>query len=146
MPSIITDSNNSLFRILGGKEAAANNYNWLVLMVTTMPSGQRFMCGGNILTKTKILTAAHCVHNAHSVRIYAGIHQINQARKFIRVKSTIVHEKYGFPNHDIAIAILEKPLVYTAKIGPVCLPHHFDSVTENENLIGLGWGKTKTST
>ena len=130
-------------RILGGKEATENNYNWMVLMVTQLPNGQRFMCGGNIISTTKVLTAAHCVQNAKSVRIYPGIHQLSHAKTYLKMKSFIVHEKYGFPNHDIAIVTIEKPFEFNDKVGPVCLPSHLNSNVEaKENMIGLGWGRT----
>ena len=29
--------------VLGGKEATENNYNWMVLMVTQLSNGQRFL-------------------------------------------------------------------------------------------------------
>ena len=104
------------------------------------------MCGGNILSKTKVLTAAHCVQNAKSVRIYPGIHHLSQAKKYLKMKSFIVHEKYRFPNHDIAIVTIEKPFEFNDKVGPVCLPSHLNSdVNEGENMIGLGWGKTATN-
>ena len=99
-------------RILGGNEAKANNYNWMVIMITELQNRKRFMCGGNIISETKILTAAHCVKNAKRIRIYYGAHQLTKARNYVDMKSYVVHENYGFPNHDIAIITVQEPLEY----------------------------------
>ena len=44
--------------------------------------------------------------------------------------------------HDIAIIILAKPLTFSDKIHPVCLPSSEDNVYVGENVTHMGWGMT----
>ena len=44
--------------------------------------------------------------------------------------------------HDIAIIILAKPLTFSDKIRPVCLPSSEDNVYVGEKVTHMGWGMT----
>lgn len=133
-------------RIYGGQEAAQHNYNWMVVIVVVKNNGNKILCGGSILSKTKVLTAAHCTTNAKQMRIYYGVHSLNQAQMRVNMKSFVRHEKYDFPNYDIAIITVEEPFEFNAKVGHVCLPTSKNLQLEQSSLlIGLGWGRTETS-
>ena len=72
-----------LLRIFGGQEASPHSYNWMVIMVIDRVrfNGKisKSVCGGNIITSTKVLTAAHCTNGAKAIRIYYGLHSLSQA-------------------------------------------------------------------
>ena len=75
-----------------------------------------------------------------------------------RVKGKIIHESYinNGPNtelnnaivnneYDVAILILEKPIIYSDTVGPVCLPTTTTTMYENQPAKVIGWG-TATGT
>ena len=47
---------------------------------------------------------------------------------------------------DVAILTLEKPLILTSKVNPICLPSLDESreTYEGKTAIVAGWGKTET--
>ena len=61
------------------------------------------------------------------------------------LKHLKVHEKYGFPildNNDIALIELEKDLVYTPKIQPICMPDKSLCLPHGLKCAATGWGVT----
>ena len=87
--------------------------------------GRRSLCGGSIISKTKIISAAHCVAKVQSIRIFYGFHEIRRARKNVKVKNYVIHADYKFPAHDIAIITVAKPFEFSTTIGKICLPTLF---------------------
>ena len=68
---------------------------------------------------------------------------IENNNNFHRVSEITIHEKYvPEPNYDFAILKLKASLVFSAKIGPVCLSE-FPS-NKHAGRVGMvsGWGAT----
>ncbi len=62
-------------RIVGGTEATPHSYPFIAALVDT--NGDHF-CGGSIVGRRSILTAAHCVEGetASTVRVVVGRHNL----------------------------------------------------------------------
>ncbi|KAI8872396.1 trypsin-like serine protease [Ramicandelaber brevisporus] len=124
--------------ILGGTTAKSGELPFIVLYNYVKPDGTGEQCGGSILDKNWILTAAHCVTGDGGVKlssrqalIAAGITANDDFEKnFTRVSEIIVHEGFipldennsSDPKsltHDIALLRLEKPLTFSDKIKPI---------------------------
>ena len=74
------------------------------------------LCGGTIVNKRFVITAAHCLFQGSTavttsnglLRVAIGEHSIcdgltNEGGKFIKVKTATVHPSYTFPQNDIAV-------------------------------------------
>uniref|UniRef100_A0AB38ZEG4 Venom S1 protease with CUB domain 9 n=1 Tax=Ectomocoris sp. TaxID=3104572 RepID=A0AB38ZEG4_9HEMI len=143
--------NKSPKRIYGGREAHPHEYPWLVALI---PSEKRRMpiCGGSIITKYHVLTAAHCVHEGKSGRIRSDpfsvlvgekdIHVESEVSQLIKVKRIIMFKNYisYVKDFDIAILLLENEIRYTQQVGPVCLSNTLLDL-RNQWLKVMGWGR-----
>lgn len=135
-------------RLIGGQEAIPHSWPWQVFVKIEGKAGG-YDCGGSIISEKWILTAAHCVPYrpvpAMSY-VYAGIHRIHTGPKQkLKVKRVIVHSQYGFPildNNDIALVELEKPLVFSPQIQPLCLPDPSICLPHGMKCAATGWGVT----
>ncbi|RWS18624.1 serine protease 76 precursor-like protein, partial [Leptotrombidium deliense] len=62
-------------------------------------------------------------------------------------KGIVIHKQYDRKNvaseYDIALLNLERPLNFTNKIRPICMPKKGDIATGNFTVAG--WGKTESS-
>ena len=72
-------------RIVGGKEAKAHSWPWMVYL-----DFGRKACGGTIIHPSYILTAVHCVHREPLPRIIVGAHDKTSKRNQIAVAKKIV--------------------------------------------------------
>lgn len=156
---------NSQF-VVGGTEAQKNRYPWQVLLSICFGQyGQYgcFQCGGSILNKDWILTAAHCVHNAQAgwasasgVKVTVGAHkkdlgsyETEEGRKEVIVSNVIYHNGYGQGSevaNDIALLKLQTPLTWSDQVRPVCLPEADISAEGSGSIpcVISGWGLTSS--
>ncbi|CAG2055710.1 unnamed protein product [Timema podura] len=134
--------------------------NVLPAAVSGSKAGQmNYPCAGSIISRTAILTAAHCAlaksddHELYSVRIgeYDGEGEIDCTVEFcgpevqdILIKKVTVHPLFVAKNftNDVAILKLDTPMNFTVTAQPICLLQN-----PQLQLIGrqgqlVGWGKT----
>jgi len=124
--------------IVGGGPAERNEYPWQV----RLSSG----CGGSIISRDKILTAAHCTEGHPVERITVFTRDHDRTREDGEVSHSVCskreHPDYNREakyDKDIAILTLCKPLMFTEAVGPICLP---DPAQDYDNVKALltGWG------
>ncbi|CAG0890019.1 unnamed protein product [Cyprideis torosa] len=141
-------------RIIGGEEV---NFGELPWQAHIRISG--FQCGGALLNRRYIVTAAHCVHKArlHQIRVFLGEHDTKDTGEYyepfptqsFNVELIKLHPHFRFMSvqpdrFDVAVLRLDRPVEYKANILPICLPEP-NTVFEGRLGIVAGWGKTDTS-
>ncbi|XP_043975429.1 ST14 transmembrane serine protease matriptase a [Gambusia affinis] len=140
-------------RIVGGQDAALGEFPWQVSL-HYQPYGH--VCGASIISKTWLVTAAHCVQNDNSHRfgepakweVYLGLHDQRKIESYVvkrKLKQIIPHPYYN-PNtfdNDIALMELDTPIEYSDYIQPICLPTSDYKVPAGQNVWITGWGATR---
>ena len=146
----MSDDSANKVRIIGGINATAPIpwqvhlifhvfHDWNGTVISTFTG-----CGGTILDRRTILTAAHCIEPNNTLIPFAlgvGIVDRND-NMLITPKSVTIHEKYDdvLIHNDIAIIKLEVPLNFSENVGPACLPKKsYDPKAGTECFIS-GWG------
>merc|ERR1712156_700438 len=117
-------------RIVGGKEVnPKGKLPYQVLFRPCTPNGFCSLCGGTIVNKRFVITAAHCYNSMFTkMEVIVGEHNecdgVNEGGKLIKVKKMTLHPDYNSRTIDNDIAVLElaEDLTFTKKIKPACLP------------------------
>nr|XP_015193100.1 PREDICTED: transmembrane protease serine 5 isoform X3 [Lepisosteus oculatus] len=139
-------------RIIGGTEATLGRWPWQV----SLHYSSRHTCGGSIITRRWIATAAHCVHNyrlpqVSSWVVFAGV-VTRSSTKLAQhtgyaVEKILYHKNYNHRSHDndIALIKLKTPLNFTGEdtIRPVCLPQYDHDFPGGTQCWISGWGYTR---
>jgi secreted trypsin-like serine protease len=133
-------------RIVNGEEAKPNSWPWMVYL-----EGKN-RCGGSILDKDTILTAAHCVEmisNPSNLKIIVGLHNKSEVplNSIYSASKIFIHPQYNNAifRYDVAIIKLKKSLIFSDHVSSVCLPsadsHEF---VYGKDVVTTGWGITET--
>merc|ERR1712032_431486 len=119
-------------RIVGGKEVNPKyRLPYQAFVYPSVPGVGSFMCGGTIVNKRYVITAAHCTDYQGStitdVKVAIGEHSIcdgvtNEGDSWISAKRVVNHPNYGNHDNDIAVLELSEDITFTANIEPACLP------------------------
>jgi len=114
-------------------------------------------CGGTIVNKRYIITAAHCLHidREFHTKVDVMIGELNycdganEGGSWIPVKRDNIHPNYvpstqagQGANNDIAILELSEDITFTASIKPACLPTSATKDYSNLEATISGWGGT----
>jgi len=135
------DSERAEDRIIGGSFTAPNQYPWMVRLEVKD-------CGGSLISDRHILTAYHCVNKGPGDYVKVAVHNQLDPEDYdlAAVEDVETPSTKTTGEHDIAIIILAKPLTFSHKIRPVCLPSSKDNVYVGEKVTHMGWGMTGYNT
>ncbi|KAL0111200.1 hypothetical protein PUN28_012836 [Cardiocondyla obscurior] len=137
--------------IVGGKAAEAKEFPHMAAIGFDTPDGNIvWPCGGSLISKKIVLTAAHCMWTPDWGKpkwVRLGDLNLKETNdqampQTIAIADRIQHPDYKKPSeyHDIAILRLEKEAEYNAFVRPACLPVDLPDINENENVVATGWG------
>ncbi|XP_001488900.2 granzyme H [Equus caballus] len=130
--------------ITGGHEAKPHSRPYMALihyLVEETPN----RCGGVLVRKDFVLTAAHCWGSSVNV-VALGVHNIQQQEstwQVIPVKEAIHHPDYNPQNfsNDIMLIKLERKAMQTAAVRTLSLPWGKAQVKPREVCSVAGWGQ-----
>ncbi|XP_064106740.1 chymotrypsinogen A-like isoform X1 [Macrobrachium nipponense] len=134
-------------RIVGGHPTGQNEYPWQVAIAWPGNNDfQDFYCGGSVINKRFVLTAAHCgviFEDQVIVGAHSWLSPLTSGRR-VNIETVIKHEQYNpeTKENDIALVKLAEDLNFTdTRVAAVCLP----TVGTQETYAGMkaiatGWG------
>ncbi|XP_068153437.1 chymotrypsin-2 [Drosophila tropicalis] len=130
-------------RVIGGTDAVDGEAPYQVSLQGTLYNDH--MCGGAIINKDWVLTAAHCVYgyNPPYLQVATGSIRWAQPEARYQVKEYYVHCNYNFPNYhnDIALIHLNESIVFNEYTQPAPLPT--EPLVDGAELVLTGWGSTE---
>ncbi|XP_065683761.1 plasma kallikrein isoform X1 [Hydra vulgaris] len=147
-------------RIVGGTASKRGEWPWHV----SLNFNGKQWCSGAILSKSYILTAAHCFDpiftssNASHWQVYTGdyllyekdlfekahdIKRIIKHKEYKLIKNEMQNSSYVIVNNDIAILKLKThiDLSYTSNEANICIPDKPASPDQTCNIVGWGFLK-----
>ncbi|KAI4489475.1 hypothetical protein M0802_011087 [Mischocyttarus mexicanus] len=132
-------------RIVGGQQTSIYQHPYQV----SIRFNQRHICGGAIISKEWVITAAHCVQSSYVelISIKAGVSDLKKLGTVLRAREILTHGLYD-PNtsdYDIALIRLERPLSFGYTIQPVLLPQNTDQYAAGTKADVTGWGVLKNN-
>ncbi|XP_066995227.2 melanization protease 1 isoform X1 [Anabrus simplex] len=162
-----SDCSALLNRILGGNEADLGEFPWLAALIYRSPKGQLgFLCGGSLINKRYVLTAAHCLLPGSSGNTLIGVRlgEHNTATPIdcnsdgecsdhpvdLGIEEVLPHPEYDSRRssqfNDIGLIRLNSDVPYTDYIKPICLPleEPLKKSFKGEILFAAGWGRTES--
>ncbi|ENN72470.1 hypothetical protein YQE_10812, partial [Dendroctonus ponderosae] len=111
-------------------------------------SNRSLLCGGAIIRRNAVLTAAHCVEGLETSDVLIkggewklGIDEEPLPFQIVKVAAILRHPdfKAGNLQHDLAVLVLQENLRFTKNIDAICLPE--PNLIPTQNCIATGWGK-----
>uniref|UniRef100_A0A452V9B2 Peptidase S1 domain-containing protein n=1 Tax=Ursus maritimus TaxID=29073 RepID=A0A452V9B2_URSMA len=127
--------------IIGGEPADILDFPW---QVSILYFGKH-LCGGSILSRWWILTAAHCFINKSKsgLEIIHGERRVGTKNLRMKVDKLITHPYFDswFLDNDIALLLLKSPFKLDATKVPICLSEVTD-IDRWRNCWVTGWGIT----
>ncbi|XP_053687810.1 CLIP domain-containing serine protease B8-like [Sabethes cyaneus] len=160
-------------KLLGGQITDIDEFPWMaMLLYDSMGEGTSALspgCGGALISKSFVVTAAHCLVGKVIQKkgplkfVRLGEYDLNRdpdcllddkfedctdGKVDIKPKRTLPHSQYAAnspsQHHDIGLIQLERPVAFTAFIQHICLPEPTATtgMAVGAKLNVCGWGRT----
>ncbi|XP_025318712.2 serine protease 55 isoform X1 [Canis lupus dingo] len=133
-------------RIIGGMEAEVGEFPWQV----SIQARNEHFCGGAIINKWWIVTAAHCLISEEllptDLSVVLGSNDLSSPSLDIKeVASIVLHKDFQKVNmdNDIALLLLASPITFNGQMEPICIPRKPTPSTWHKCWVA-GWGQTNS--
>lgn len=129
-------------KINGGDDVDISSYPWQVALY----KGERFFCGGVLVSPSWVLTTANCIklHYDQNITIRAGSTSSMSGGQTIDMKRALLSDDPNFEQDGLGLIELTSPVtISTAKTAILAL--NGSDVSDNAIVTVIGWGLTGTS-
>ncbi|XP_044068699.1 trypsin-3 [Siniperca chuatsi] len=134
-------------RIVGGYAPVPHSIKYIVSIQTTE---RQHVCGGSLINKYWVITAAHCNVGINKMMIVAGDYSLiiyEGTEQEILPQLLVPHPEYNSTtnNNDIMLIKLKAPVYLNSYISIILLPRQGASILEGRVCRVSGWGYTSPS-
>ncbi|XP_055364997.1 elastase-1-like isoform X2 [Betta splendens] len=139
-------------RVVGGDEVASHtSWPWQVSLQYNKDGSFQHFCGGTLISKGWVMTAARCVYSHSSFRVVLGdliLHSGHGTEQYRNVAKFYVHPEWNFNSissgFDIALLRLSSEASVTAYVKPAPLPPFGEVLPHGSPCYITGYGSTST--
>ncbi|XP_001632947.3 chymotrypsinogen B isoform X2 [Nematostella vectensis] len=133
-------------RVVNGDNAQQHSWPWQI----SLRVNGRHICGGSLIAKDWVVTAAHCVDRnptPSGYTVVVGAHHRTgntPVQNTFRLKQLFKHEQFSMRHlkNDIALLQLHEPVKASDKVNTVCLPSSGSRAQAGARCYITGWGRT----
>lgn len=127
-------------RVVGGYTISIKDAPWTV----QLRYNNRELCGGSIVSITKILSAAHCTidHYRPNFSIRAGSSKSGSGGQIRKISKIFEHPQYTSATmaNDISILFLTKPLKLSTSVASISIDTSAAALPDGVEVFATGWG------
>ncbi|XP_076033757.1 enteropeptidase-like [Oratosquilla oratoria] len=133
-------------RIVGGSNSSPGAWPWHAALYK---EGE-YQCGATLINERWLVSAGHCFYSATCEYWVARLGALRRGNKFPspfeqlrHISHIFIHPEYmdtGFLN-DISMLRMEKPVIFTDFVRPVCLPPPESPIRDHRMCTLVGWGQ-----
>ncbi|XP_040061033.1 elastase-1 [Gasterosteus aculeatus] len=138
-------------RVVGGEVAGPNSWPWQISLQYKSGSSYYHTCGGTLIERGWVMTAAHCVDRVRTWRVILGEHDLNKVsgrEQIMTVSKVHIHPGWDSSSvaggFDIALLRLTSEATLNSYVQLGSLPPTNQILPHNNLCYITGWGRTST--